>query len=77
MVFITVLSVRNSGMRFFYWKRVLTATFLFFFFFSLTACGSKDPVPVSYAVTLEVWGVFDDSSAYTPAIEAYKSKTSG
>jgi len=59
-------------MRFFLYKRALFVVFLFLGVFSLTGCGSKEPAPVTYAVSLEIWGVFDDSSMYTGAIEAYK-----
>ena len=59
-------------MRFFLYKRALFVAFLFLGVFSLTGCGSKEPAPVTYAVPLEIWGVFDDSSMYTGAIEAYK-----
>ncbi|MBP9751600.1 MAG: extracellular solute-binding protein [Candidatus Moranbacteria bacterium] len=37
---------------------------------SLSGCGDEKPVP--YSVDLEVWGVFDDSAAYSDVFRAYR-----
>lgn len=38
----------------------------------LSGCGLKDQAPPGYLVSLEIWGVFDDSDAYTKAIAEYQ-----
>ncbi len=40
--------------------------------FSLAGCGFKQKAPESYAIDLEVWGVFDDSDAYTEIFGEYR-----
>jgi multiple sugar transport system substrate-binding protein len=39
---------------------------------SLSGCGFKTTTPASYSIDLEVWGVFDDSDAYTQVFAEYK-----
>lgn len=38
----------------------------------LSGCGFKDKAPEQYRVTLEVWGVFDDSDAYVDILSEYR-----
>ena len=38
----------------------------------LSGCGFKSSGPEKYQVSLEIWGVFDDSDAYTQAIADYR-----
>jgi len=39
---------------------------------SLSGCVTKAPVETPYAVSLEIWGLFDDSDAYAETFEQYK-----
>lgn len=58
-------------MKTFFPNRAFFSGLLFLATLSLTACGTKEPIPVSYDVSLEIWGVFDSRDVYDPAIEAY------
>lgn len=51
--------------------RVLLAVPVLFGAISLSGCG-KDSAPAPYTVDLEVWGLFDDSSAYQEALAAFR-----
>lgn len=42
------------------------------FAFSLSGCGFRSSGVEGYKVSLEIWGVFDDSDVYTQAITEYK-----
>lgn len=68
----TLLLLKNSAMSIFFSKRTFLVGFLLVGTLSLSACGAPEAAPVSYKVSLEVWGVFDDTGAYAPAIQAYK-----
>ncbi len=53
-------------------KKMLLSCFLLAGTFSLSGCGLKDAKPQPYSISLEIWGVFDDTDAYSKAILAYK-----
>ena len=46
--------------------------FVFLGGLGLSGCGFKSSAPEGYQVSLEIWGVFDDSDAYANAISAYR-----
>ncbi len=53
-------------------KRVGLLMFVFLGGLGLSGCGFKSSAPEGYQVSLEIWGVFDDSDAYANAISAYR-----
>lgn len=53
-------------------KKLFLFTFVFLAALSLSGCVFKSKTPVTYKVDLEVWGVFDDSDAYTELFNEYK-----
>jgi len=59
-------------MEFFSLKRVLSISFLLVGALSLSGCGAAPAPSVTYDVNLEIWGIFDDSSVFSPAIAEYK-----
>lgn len=63
---------RNNGMNVLSLQRFLAVGVLITSAFVLSGCGLKDQAPPSYLVSLEVWGVFDDSDAYTKAFSEYQ-----
>lgn len=54
------------------YKKFFSLTFVFFGALILSGCGFRATVPETYAVDLEVWGVFDDSDAYTEIFGEYR-----
>lgn len=52
-------------------RLVLSVSLLGFGSLFLAGCGED---PVAYSINLEVWGVFDDSDAYTEAFKAYTER---
>lgn len=59
-------------MAFFGTQRLLSLAVLVMGALSLSGCGLKEQAPPGYLVSLEIWGVFDDSDAYTKAIAEYQ-----
>ncbi len=59
-------------MVFFAKKRIVLVTALFMGTAFLSGCGTEAPAAQPYEVSLEIWGVFDDTNAYTKAINAYQ-----
>lgn len=57
----------------FKYRRIFFSFFLLVGTFVLSGCGFKPTGAEGYKVSLEIWGVFDDSDAYTSAINAYKA----
>lgn len=55
-----------------FFQRTLFSVVLLAGVFLLSGCGFKEKPPEGYKVTLEVWGVFDDTDAYSKIIEDYK-----
>lgn len=59
-------------MVFFSKKRIALVVVLLFGTTFLSGCGTEKPAAQPYGVSLEIWGVFDDTDAYTKAISAYQ-----
>lgn len=53
-------------------RKISLASFLTLTVLSLSGCGFKPTVPEGYKISLEIWGVFDDSDAYVKAINEYR-----
>lgn len=53
-------------------KKIFSLVLVFVGALSLSGCGFKQKAPESYAVDLEVWGVFDDSDAYAELFSEYR-----
>lgn len=66
-----VLLLKNSFMKIRFLKKIAFSSFLVLGTLSLSGCGSQSVTTESYSVSLEMWGIFDDSSAYTPVIQEY------
>ncbi len=53
-----------------FWKKIAASILVVFGAFSLAGCTKSAP-PAAYDVSLEVWGIFDDSDAYTQILTEY------
>ncbi len=60
------------GMHFFSKKNILFLMAVVCSTVFLSGCGFKSSAPEKYLVRLEVWGVFDDSDAYTEIFNDYQ-----
>src|SRR3989338_4029250 len=59
-------------MRFFSKKKILSLASVVFGALLLSGCGFKSAPPETYQVKLEMWGIFDDSDAYTEVFNEYR-----
>lgn len=58
------------------YKKYFFLLFLSLGTLSLAGCGLKPPAPENYQVSLEIWGVFDDSDAYDKIFSQYRALNS-
>lgn len=52
--------------------KIILSSFAIIGVLILAGCGCKQPNPKQYTINLEVWGLFDDQSAFSTIIENYK-----
>lgn len=52
--------------------KILITLLAVFSVLSLSGCGCKQSSTKQYSLTLEIWGLFDDSDAYSEIFETYK-----